>query len=70
MTEGVFVELTEGVFVELTEVSLCISCSIRGKGAGEASSAELMLAFTHSWNCDKEDSRWFQSFVVSGLGRV
>lgn len=47
----------EGVFVELTVVSL----SVRGEGAGEMSSGELALAFSHSWNCDKEDRRWFQS---------
>lgn len=49
--------VTEGVPVESTEVSL----SIRGEGTGETGSDELALAFTHSWNCDKEDRRWFQS---------
>lgn len=49
--------VTEGVPVESTEVSL----SIRGEGTGETGSDELALAFTHSWNCDKEDRRRFQS---------
>lgn len=54
----------EEVFVELTEVFcsfVSLSCSIRGEGTGETSSDEFLLSFIHSWNCDKEDRRWFQS---------
>lgn len=47
----------DGVSVELTVGSP----SPREGGTGDTSSGELTLAFTHSWNWDNEDSRWFQS---------
>lgn len=53
--------VSKRVFVELNEISPSPSCSVRGEGTAEASSAELTLALTHSWYCDKEDSTWFQS---------
>lgn len=56
----------DGVSVELTVGSP----SPREGGTGDTSSGELTLAFTHSWNWDNEDSRWFQSSAVSGLGSV
>lgn len=50
-------KLVSEVFLKSFELSL----SIRVEGAGGTSSEELALASTHSWNCDKEDRRWFQS---------
>lgn len=51
--------------MESFEVGLLVS----GEGTAETNSEELELAFTHSWNCDKEDRRWFQSCGKNNTGR-
>lgn len=50
--------MVTAVFVKLFELYLFVT----GEEVGATSSEELSVTFIHSWNCDKDERRRFQSY--------